>query len=304
MQMNVPVVTLPVASFEMLLEISDLRDPVRDHAIESCIASADLLAKTVVDLRDGVGLNAIRFAKHGAMRIYAAKTDPKAEIYARQLIRSHGFERAITIVNQPVKAAQAEGILPDQAYNLFTDSFDCRVFGNGGLDLFDDVAALCGKKKRILPEVVVQSGVMVNDPVSHATCRFDRCYAFDLSCLNLMDDREYFPVVNENLARHLSPRVLYRQYDFSNRECLEDRVIDVAAFENGICDGILTWFEARYGQALLCNRRQGILWRAAYHPLEAPIPVTAGKRYRLQMSGDGRGDFLCQTEVSQRTPKS
>ncbi|WP_299546826.1 50S ribosomal protein L11 methyltransferase [uncultured Tateyamaria sp.] len=298
--MNAPVLTIPALLAREMPAIADLRDPVRDHALESCIASLDLLAKTVIDLRGGVGVNAMRFAKYGAMRVFTLILDPQAVRYARQLIRSNGFEGVITVISKPVAQAQVDGDLPEGADILFADALDCGVFNEGGLELFDDIAALRGPMTRVLPEAVFQSGVMVHDPASRATCRFDTSCGFDLSCLNRMNGRGYVPVVNESAAQQLSPRVLCRRYDFTSRDCLEDRIIDVVATRDGPCDGLLTWFEAHYGQVLLCNRREGSLWPPAYHPLETPIPVRAGQRYRFQMTGDGRVGFLCDSAAPER----
>lgn len=280
--------------------LRELQDPARDHAIESCIASLDLLAKTVVDLRGGLGITAMLFAKYGAMRVFTLIPDPVAARHARELLRRNGYETVVTVLQKTVLQAQKDEDLPEVADILFAEELECGVYGEDSLSLFQDIAALSGPQTLVLPESVLQTGVMVCDDVTWRACSFDTAGGLDLSRLNRMSSRTYVPMrtaqgAGQATPMTLSPRILCRRYDYRTTDCLEDRVLDVVAMTHGVCHGLLTWFDARYGQAIICNRRPDSLWPPAFHPLPSPIDVKRGQRYRFQLSGDGRLDFLCDT---------
>jgi len=117
---------------------------------------------------------------------------------------------------------------------------------------------------------------------------FTQC-GFDLSDLNGLFSQPYHSV-NQTLhsPTPLSARFLFRKYNYKDDSCLRPVRRIVVASNSGTCHGVTTYFQAWFGDFVVSSEQPTSHWAMAFHPLPSPISIESGKRYIIDISGDGR----------------
>jgi type II protein arginine methyltransferase len=264
-----------------------LNDQDRNEAIEQTISQLDLAGKVVFEVGTGCGLVALLFAKYGARHVYTCEVNSRMAEVASMVIDATPFAGRITLFPLASTAVVERGLLPKRPDIIFTETLDCGVVGEGFHMVARDIRKISGAGTIVIPAVIHQFGMLVEAPALAMLNRVDRACGFDISALNTYSTRTYFPV-RERLHAYtpLSEAFLMHEYSY-----LEERPIapNVAvAYRSGTADGVLSWFEARFGNETVTNSpgTHGH-WHQAFHPFEQPITVQAKQELRLKMDSHG-----------------
>lgn len=260
----------PVWHFAMV------NDVPRNQAIERCIAALDLKGKTVVEIGSGTGLIALLFAKHGAERVITCEMNANLASLAEKVIASTPYADRISIINESSTVAIERGLLPMAPDVIFTETLDCGVVGEGFMPIAVDIARLAGPHTLILPRLIRQSAALIESVSLANLNRATTACGFDLRLLNQFSTGNYFPVHTE-LHRHrlLSTPQTVREYRYLG--CREAQAVKVQATRPGMIHGLLSWFEADFGGAIVSNEPfSGSHWHQAFHPLPEDLCVVEG----------------------------
>lgn len=264
-----------------------VNDVPRNQAIEKSIASMDLAGKTVVEIGSGTGIIALLFAKYGAARVITCELNSNMAGVAQRIIASTPYASRITLINESSKVAISRGQLPHRPDVIFTETLDCGVVGEGFMAIADDIAAIAGPETIIMPRHVRQHARLIESSSLADLNRASTACGFDLAALNEYSTGNYFPVHTE-LHRHrfLSETIEVRDYTYVN--CPEARVHRVPTTSAGTINGVLSWFSADFGGAVISNEPgSGSHWHQAFHTLPDDIAVEESEEISLHIDDGG-----------------
>jgi type I protein arginine methyltransferase len=271
----------PVWHFAMVNDIP------RNQVIEKSIAAMDLKGKTVVEIGSGTGIIALLFAKYGAEHVYTCEMNQNLAAVAQRIVSSTPYAKRITVINESSTVAINQGSLPRHPDVIFTETLDCGVVGEGFMPIANDIADLAGPETIIMPRNVRQFARLIESESLANLNRASTACGFDLSALNEYSTGNYFPVHTE-LHRHrfLSDTAMVR--DFTYLDCPKPRVHRLEATARGTIHGVLSWFSADFGGAIVSNEPgSGSHWHQAFHTLPHEIAVDASGDVSLLIDDGG-----------------
>jgi type II protein arginine methyltransferase len=279
----------PVWHFAMV------NDSARNDAIEASIAALDLAGKTVVEIGSGTGLIALLFAKYGAARVVTCEMNANLASVASRIIAQTPYAERISIINESSTVAIARKLLPKAPDVIFTETLDCGVVGEGFMAIVRDIEEMAGPETLILPRHIVQSAVLIESETLAGLNRAGFACGFDLRLLNDFSTGNYFPVHTElHLHRFLSETTKIRAYRY--RDCPEAMGVNMRAAKSGTVHGVLSWFAADFGNAVVSNAPgSGSHWHQAFHPLQEEVRVKEGDPLSLLID-DGGFAFLAHAK--------
>ncbi|MGH6873930.1 MAG: 50S ribosomal protein L11 methyltransferase [Aestuariivirgaceae bacterium] len=264
-----------------------LNDHDRNTAIEHMISRLDLRGKVVFEIGTGCGLVALLFAKYGAKHVYSCEVNLRLAEIAAAVIAGTNLGNCITLFKTCSTTVLDRGLLPLRPDIVFTETLDCGVIGEGFYTVARDIRRIADNETIMIPGLVQQFGILVEAPALAKLNRVGMACGFDLSPLNAYSTRNYFPV-RERLYDYtlLSEPFLMREYSY-----LEERAsapCPATAYRSGVADGVLSWFEARFGDETVTNSpgTHGH-WHQAYHPFAGAIEVTAKEGVLLSIDAEG-----------------
>jgi type I protein arginine methyltransferase len=264
-----------------------LNDHDRNTALEHMISRLDLGGKVVFEIGTGCGLVALLFAKYGARHVYSCEINPRLAEIATAVVSRTEFSNRITLFKTGSTTVLDRGLLPVRPDIVFTETLDCGVVGEGFDTVARDIRKIADDRTVMVPGLVQQFGILVEAPALAKLNRVGIACGFDISPLNVYSTRSYFPV-RERLYDYtpLSEPFLIREYSY-----LEDRSsapCPATPYRSGVADGVLSWFEARFGDETVTNSpgTHGH-WHQAYHPFASTVEVTAKEPVLLSMDGEG-----------------
>jgi len=264
-----------------------VNDVPRNQVIEKSIAAMDLAGKTVVEIGAGTGLIALLFAKYGAEHVYTCEMNGNLAAVAQRIISATPYANRITLINENSTVAIDRGHLPYRPDVIFTETLDCGVVGEGFVPIADDIEAIAGPETLILPRNVRQFARLIESESLANLNRASSACGFDLSALNEYSTGNYFPVHTE-LHRHrfLSETAIVRDYTYV--DCPKPLVHRLKATATGTISGVLSWFSADFGGAIVSNEPgSGSHWHQAFHTLPEDIQVEAGVEVSLLIDDGG-----------------
>lgn len=264
-----------------------LNDKDRNTAIEHMIARLDLRGKVAFEIGTGCGLVALLFAKYGAKHVYSCEINPRLAEIAMAVIGRTNFGSRITLFQSSSTTVLDQGLLPVHPDIVFTETLDCGVVGEGFHTVARDIRKIADRATIMIPGLVQQFGILVEAPALARLNRVGMACGFDVSPLNVYSTRNYFPV-RERLYDYtpLSEPFLLREYSYLAER--PSAPCPAAAYRSGVADGVLSWFEARFGDETVTNSpgTHGH-WHQAYHPFAGAVEVTAKEDVLLSIDSDG-----------------
>jgi protein arginine N-methyltransferase 1 len=270
-----------------------LNDHDRNTAIEHMISRLDLRGKVVFEIGTGCGLVALLFAKYGAGHVYSCERNPRLAETASAVIARTNLGNRITLFKSCSTTIVDQGLLPVRPDIVFTETLDCGVVGEGFQTVASDIRKIADDRTTIIPGLVQQFGILVEAPALAKLNRVGTACGFDISPLNVYSTRSYFPV-RERLYDYtpLSEPFLMREYSY-----LEERPstsCPASAYRSGVADGVLSWFEARFGDETITNSpgTHGH-WHQAYHPFASAVELTAKEDVLLSIDAEGHVVLGC-----------
>ncbi len=275
--------TIPKWHFAML------NDKKRNQAIENAILDLNLNNKIVFEIGTGSGLFSILFAKSGASHVYTCEQNPLMASIASKLIKNSGYANLISLYPE-----SSSTLIRNKKFNIkpdiiFTETLDCGIIGEGFEEIKTDIIKIANDNTEILPNNINKLGVLINSNDIVNLNKVDSYSQIDISYLNQYSTSTYFPVRSEIYkSEWLSESTLIRKYDYTSIE-LPNNLFSITATKDGICHGILSWFELEFGkQRITTKPNSGSHWHQAFHPLENIIKITKGKTYNFVINNKGR----------------
>ncbi len=275
--------TIPKWHFAML------NDKKRNQAIENAILDLNLNNKIVFEIGTGSGLFSILFAKSGASHVYTCEQNPLMASIASKLIQNSGYANLISLYPE-----SSSTLICNKKFNIkpdiiFTETLDCGIIGEGFEEIKTDILKIANDNTEILPNNINKLGVLINSNDIVNLNKVDSYSQIDISYLNQYSTSTYFPVRSEMYkSEWLSESTLIRKYDYTSIE-LPNNLFSITATKDGICHGILSWFEIEFGkQGITTKPNSGSHWHQAFHPLENFIKITKGKTYNFVINNKGR----------------
>ena len=267
---------------------SMMNDASRNEAIEGCIRDANVADKIVFEIGTGAGLTAMLFAKHGAKKVITCESDDQMYSIAQRVIIKNQFRSKIDLFHCSstyfLDSVQAD-FLPDI---IFTETLDCGVIGEGFHSIAQDIQRLTTQNLAIFPESISQYGYMIESTDIYSQNSVNFYCDLDLSSVNAYSTVNYFPVrLSLFETKSLSDTHLINTYSYT-KDPEHHNLFSLTAYRSGTCHGILSFFHAFYGNHVVSNDiRDRSHWHQAFHPLNRPICVEAGKIYKFSISQSG-----------------
>lgn len=267
---------------------SMLNDADRNEKIESALRSIDITGKSVFEIGTGAGLTAMLFAQLGAGRILSCEIDTQLYKIAQKIIAANNMSDRIDLVNMSSSDVINNGILDFSPDIIFTETLDCGVVGEGFRSIKSDIQRITKSNTIVMPSVVQQYGYLVESQDMYNLNFAENHRDFDLSLLNLYSTKNYFPIrAGLHKSRVLTPIFLMRELSYTAPHD-EYYSIILTAHLDGVCHGIISYFEAGFGPYLVTNDlRSNSHWHQAFHPLQESSRIQAGSRYRLVFDFNG-----------------
>jgi type I protein arginine methyltransferase len=253
-----------------------VNDNDRNAAIESGIASLDLDGKIVFEIGTGSGLVALLFAKYGARHVYTCEANATMAAIAKKTVAKTGLAHRITILPFTSTLVLDRRLLPTSPDIIFTETLDTAVLGEGFVSIAGDISRIARADTLILPEAIRQYCVPIESELIDGMNRVDSACGFDVSALNDYSTFNFFSVQSQLYpVRQLGHQALIRTYSY--REPVPPSVVPVVLDEAGTLHGFLSWFEADFAGHCVTNAPgKRSHWKQAFHPLPAPLAVSAG----------------------------
>lgn len=267
---------------------SMLNDADRNEKIESAIRSLDLTGKFVFEIGTGAGLTAMLFAHFGAKRILTCEMDTQLYEVARQVFSANNMNDQIDLVNMSSSNVINHGVLNFIPDVIFTETLDCGIVGEGFKDIKNDIKKLAGPKTTVIPHCIRQYGYLVENGDIY-NLNFARNHRnFDISILNQYSTRSYFPIrAGIYKSRILTPTFQMRELNYIGPDD-DGGSVALRAHLDGICHGVVSYFEAAFGPYVVTNDLRSMShWHQAFHPLQEPLRIRAGRAYRLVFDFNG-----------------
>jgi len=238
-------------------------------------------------------LFSVLFAKYGALHVYTCEENLAMASMASKVIKNSGYGSVITLYSESSSTLvrkKSFNIKPDI---IFTETLDCGIIGEGFEKIKKDIIKIANENTEILPNNVNKLGVLVNSNEIANLNRVDSYSQINISYLNEYSTTTYFPVRSELFeSESLSAPVLIRKYDYTSID-LSESLFSIKATKDGICHGILSWFEIDFGQhQIITKPNSDSHWHQAFHPLEKLIRVTKGDTYNFIINNEGRIDQI------------
>jgi type II protein arginine methyltransferase len=264
-----------------------LNDTDRNSALENMVAGLDLREKTVLEIGTGCGLVALLFAKYGAEHVHTCEINSDLADIATAIIGATTYRDRITVYRKSSAALVRSASLPRSPDIIFTETLDCGVVGEGFFSISQDICRIAGAQTQVLPLVVRQFGILVEASDLRKLNEVDFTCSFNLSALNFHSTRTYYPI-REQLHEYTALTDTFHIRDYSYLSCKPPAPVILSAARSGIADGVISWFEAQFGNVILSNRpgTRGH-WHQAFHPL--PTRTSIDARTCLQLTVDDRG---------------
>jgi len=265
-----------------------LNDKKRNLAIENAILDLNLKNKIVFEIGTGSGLFSILFARNGAAHVYTCEQNPIMASIASKLIQHSGYSSAISLFPESSSTLVDKknfNIKPDI---IFTETLDCGIIGEGFAEIKQDIIKIANDNTEILPNNINKLGVLINSNQIVNLNKVDSFSQIDVSYLNQYSTTTYFPVRSEMYqSEWLSESTLIRKYDYRSIE-LPKNVFSITATKNGICHGILSWFEMEFGKhGITTQPNSSSHWHQAFHPFEKNINIIKGNTYDFVINNKG-----------------
>jgi type I protein arginine methyltransferase len=269
-----------------------LNDQDRNTAIEYTISRLDLADKIVFEIGTGCGLIALLFAKYGARHVYTCEINAKMAEIARAVIGATEHKSNITLYCSDSTSVIERGLLPGAPDIIFTETLDCGVVGEGFWSVSRDIRAVAGPQTLVVPSRILQYGMLVEAPTLMKLNRVHSACCFDISALNAYSTRSYFPV-REKLYDYtpLSEAFLMHEYSYLSEKPTVP--CSAVAYRSGTADGVLSWFEAEFGDETVTNSpgTHGH-WHQAFHPFDRRFEISAKEDVRLIVDEHGHVSML------------
>jgi protein arginine N-methyltransferase 1 len=283
---RVPALINPARDFPAW-HFAMLNDQDRNRALERAISKLDLQGKVVFEVGTGCGLIALLFAKYGAKHVYTCEANSHLADIAARVISNTGLSERITLYCANSSTLIEESLLPEQPEVIFTETLDCGVVGEGFYAVARDIRRIARPDTLIMPGLIQQYGILVEAPALAKLNRVDEACGFDVSALNIFSTRNYFPV-RERLYDYtpLSEPFLLHEYTYAEeRPTISANAL---AYRSGTADGVLSWFEAQFGDETITNSpgTHGH-WHQAFHPFNAPLEADAKQEIALRIDNHG-----------------
>lgn len=272
---------LPTWHFAML------NDAARNDAIQRSIEAANPLGKTVYEIGTGTGVVALTFARLGAKKVFACEMNAYMYQLASKITAASEYAGVVEMIYGNSRETLPDIARSDPPDIIFSETLDCGVVGEGYANISIDVRALAGPETLIMPSRVTQYARMVACKAIDRLNRVDRALGFDVQMLNEHRTHTYYPVRSELYdLQFLSVKTRFQ--DFIYKTPLYAKTQSIEINRNGLCHGLLTWFEVDFGGYTVSSEPfSGSHWHQAFHPFDEPIAVRRGSRCHLTMSQTG-----------------
>lgn len=268
-----------------------LNDADRNSALENMVACLDLRGKTVFEIGAGCGLMALLFARYGAEHVFTCEINSDLADIAGAVIAGTPYRNRITLYRMSSTALVRSGALPRSPDIIFTETLDCGVVGEGFFSISQDICRIAGPQTQVLPSVVRQFGKLVEAPALRKLNEVDSACGFDLSELNFHSTQTYFPV-RARMQEYTPLSAPFRLRDYRYIACPDVSPVRVPAHRTGVVDGIISWFEAQFGNKIVTNGPgTNGHWHQAFHPCAARTAVRVNASLQLAVDDDGRMDI-------------
>lgn len=278
--------SMPMWHFAMLGDIE------RNYAIESAIRSLNLEGKTIFEIGAGAGLISMLFAKHGAKRVIACEMNSSMAEIASQTIAANGYADRVEIIAKESRQVLEDGDIQEAPDVIFTETLDCGVIGEGFLAIAEDIKKLATPETCVLPQAIRQFGILCSDPLTYGQNTVRSQNSLDLSKLNCHSIRTYYRTGRYAHQRlPLSPLMLIRDFNYLKSTQNEPITLEVIALRSELCHGMVSFFDALFGNFVVSSRSEMSHWSLAFHPLDVPIRLERDHVYQLTFLPDGHIDI-------------
>jgi type II protein arginine methyltransferase len=135
--------------------------------------------------------------------------------------------------------------------------------------------------------MIQKFGMLVESPALARLNQVNRACGFDISALNAYSTRTYFPV-RERLYDYTPLSEPFLMHEYSYREERPMAPSAAIAYRSGTADGVLSWFEAEFGNETITNSpgTHGH-WHQAFHPFDHRLEIGAKQEVSMSMSAEG-----------------
>jgi protein arginine N-methyltransferase 1 len=267
---------------------SMLNDLTRNTIIENAIRELDLTGKIVLEIGSGTGLIAILFAKYGARHVYSCENNAQMHGIARHVIARSGYANKITLFPLSCRELIESRYLEETPDIIFTETLDCGVVNEGFFQISEDVESLARDTTIVVPQRIDQFGYLLSSADIYALNHVDAACGIDVSIINDLNTKTYFPIrLVEHRFQALTAITPIRSYDYLNPD-KRDAELMFRVQVDGVCHGLISWFEARFGRYVVSNDlHYRTHWHQAFHPLSNPAPMKAGADCHARLTARG-----------------
>jgi type II protein arginine methyltransferase len=265
-----------------------LNDEDRNAKIEAAIIETGVNGKTVFEIGTGAGLTAMLFARHGAKKVVTCEMDAQLYMVAMAIIDSNGLQDKIQIINKSSTQAIDDGDIDFHPDIIFTETLDCGIVGEGFYLVRDDIRRVSRNDTIVIPQMVSQFGSLTQCEELYDLNHVDTHCGFNMDLLNTYSTKNYYPIrpslYNPKALTDVKLVNVYKYKEDVNRGSTVEFVPTI----DGLCHGLLTFFEAQFGTRLVTNDlRKRSHWHQAFHPLKRPIRLIANNAYKFRLAPHG-----------------
>jgi hypothetical protein len=275
-----------------------LNDRVRTDAFVSAIREVVQPGDVVVDIGTGTGVLAVAAARAGAARVYAIEAGALASV-ADAIFAAEGLDNRITLV----RGWSGDVELPERADVFISETIGDDPFDERLVELARDARQRFLKPHaRFVPAHLTVFSLPVTIPAARlertiatpeVLTRWHEWYGVDFAPLaaawarNAHESFQMNPYEARNWAAPAAPIVLAEtDLSTSNSSNLASRVAEGRARSAGVINGLLVYFEARLGSAVLSTHPQQASretsWASPLWHFPTALTVQAGDRFQIR----------------------
>ncbi|WP_165495152.1 50S ribosomal protein L11 methyltransferase [Actinomadura roseirufa] len=281
--------TVPRWHWEMLHD--EERGELYDRAIRRAVAADP--GALVLDIGAGSGLLAMMAARAGAREVVACEGEPSVAETAVQVVRTAGYDDAVTVVPKLSTRMRVPEDLPRRADLLVTEIVDCGLLGEGILGTIAHAREhLLTADATILPGRARVIAQLVESAALHRKNHVGKLYGFDLAPFNRLATLEYFDSrLTHHEHRALSEPLPVFDFDFyTDDESPRRTALTLEPTAAGRVHAIAFWFEMELLPGITVSNgpdQERSHWKQAIQCLPVPVHVQPGEPVTLVAAHDG-----------------
>lgn len=275
-----------------------INDHERNEAYERALRRAVTADSVVLEIGTGSSIVAMMAARAGARHVYTCEVNRPLARVAGETIALNGLEKQITVVPKLSTQLVVGSDLPEKADVFVSELINIGLLSPNMLAVLRHARAnLIKPGAKIIPARATVHGALIRCDELARLNPVRSVHGFNLSRFDIFRSPGYAQIdLAADEHQMLSDSFAALDFDFChNMPDRKHRDLAVTATVDGVCHGIVFWFDLWMDDAVLyssASRSRTNHWKQAVHFFDDPVIVRSGEVLTVRAAYDNTRIFF------------